>query len=73
MSSIEREPPTWDWTAVGWGAPDQERSDRCSYCERKIRDCDVPLMLWNDLGWLAQFCKACEVRLFRSGAVRLPR
>lgn len=49
----------FNWTAVGWGAPDQCRTDKCSYCDAPLFD-DIPLILWNGNGWCAEFCEACQ-------------
>jgi hypothetical protein len=50
------------WQAVSWGGPDERVSDICSYCDAPIADDDVPLILWNDVGWCARFCDACQRR-----------
>lgn len=55
----------FDWTAVSWGGPDQQRTTICSYCEAPIvdDDCDyldVPLILTTEDGWVAEFCDACQ-------------
>jgi hypothetical protein len=56
--------PGFNWMAVSWGGPDEPVSDTCSYCDATIPDDDddIPLRLWNDDGWAAQFCKTCQVR-----------
>ena len=51
--------PGFDWTAVGWGGPDEPAADTCSYCDAEIPEDDVPLILWNQDGWCARFCIAC--------------
>jgi hypothetical protein len=55
----------FNWALVNWGAPDQRRTDRCSYCEAVFPDDDddpgfVPLILWNREGWTAEFCDTCQ-------------
>lgn len=50
--------PGFDWTRVNWGAPNQVRTDKCSYCDAALDD--VPLILWNTRGWAAEFCRACQ-------------
>jgi hypothetical protein len=52
----------FDWLAVSWGGPDQQRTDKCSYCEAPLKPDDVPLILWNEQGWCAEFCEACVQR-----------
>jgi hypothetical protein len=54
----------FEWSAVGWGAPDQARADTCSYCDAPVGEHDCLLMLFNDLGWCAQFCDPCAERYF---------
>jgi hypothetical protein len=49
-----------NWTAVSWGAPDQRRTDSCSYCGKPLSEDEIPLILWNDDGWCAEFCEACQ-------------
>jgi hypothetical protein len=51
--------PGFNWQRVAWGRPDSPQRALCSYCHGKIDDDDVPLMLWNDAGYCAQFCDAC--------------
>ncbi len=50
----------FDWLAVSWGGPDQRVSVDCSYCDARIGDEEIPLILSNDLGWAARFCEACQ-------------
>lgn len=52
----------FDWLAVSWGGPDAPRSETCSLCEAEIKNNDVPLMMWNEEGWCAQFCMNCQRR-----------
>ena len=55
--------PGFDWTQVNWGAPDQTRTENCSYCDAKLdRQHSVPLILWDKNGWCAEFCEACQVK-----------
>ena len=52
----------FDWSAVSWGGPDEPAAEACSYCDAEIPEEDVPLILWNDAGWCARFCDACQRR-----------
>ena len=62
-SEIHLEPnPSFDWSRVLWGAPNATISDDCSYCEACIPEDAVPLRLWNEAGWGAQFCDACMTK-----------
>jgi hypothetical protein len=56
----------FDWLKVNWGAPDEERTDRCSYCGDAFPDDDdfVPLILWNKDGRTAEFCDHCQAAWF---------
>jgi len=45
---------------VGWGAPDQERTTTCSYCDAVLSEEEMPLILGNAEGWVAEFCEACQ-------------
>lgn len=56
--------PGFDPTRINWGAPDQTRTDRCSYCDAPFDDDAVPLILWNERGWCAEFCDACVREIF---------
>jgi hypothetical protein len=60
--------PGFDWLKVNWGAPDQQRTDRCSYCGDPFPDDDesdfIPLILWNKGGWAAEFCEHCQAQWF---------
>lgn len=49
----------FDWKRVTWGAPDAPVSETCSYCGQTIPEDHVPLRIWNDEGWTAQFCDPC--------------
>lgn len=51
---------------VNWGGPDQTRTDTCSYCGDPFPESDdfVPLILWNDAGWCAEFCDHCQATWF---------
>ena len=48
--------------AVSWGAPEQRRTEHCSYCDAKLTEEEVPLIMWNQSGWCAEFCEACTER-----------
>lgn len=54
--------PGFNWMAVSWGGPDELRTDKCSYCETLFPkdDAFVPLIVWRDDGWCAEFCDACQ-------------
>ena len=60
MSHSLQPKPGFDWLLVEWRGPKQRRIMRCSYCAGPLRENEVPLMLWNKAGWLAQFCTACQ-------------
>lgn len=49
----------FDFKHIAWGRPDSPPSAICSYCSAGIGEDDVPLILWNDEGWAAQFCDDC--------------
>jgi hypothetical protein len=54
---------------INWGGPDEPRTDCCSYCGDKLPDEDedaefVPLILWNEDGWAAEFCDHCQAAWF---------
>jgi hypothetical protein len=53
--------PGCDWTRVNLGAPDQIRTTVCSYCGDALDADPVPLILWNEEGWCAEFCHHCQV------------
>lgn len=52
--------PGFNWMAVSWGAPNQVRTDKCSYCDTPLDDDEVPLILLRDGGWCAEFCRKCQ-------------
>jgi hypothetical protein len=56
--------PGFDWNKINWGAPDERRTDRCSYCGDSFPDdfdSDfIPLIMWNRQGWCAEFCDHCQ-------------
>lgn len=59
--------PGFDWNLVQWGAPDQTRTEHCSYCGEQLSETEddnyqVPLILWNEAGRCAEFCIACQVK-----------
>ena len=59
----------FNWSAVNWGAPDQQRTDRCSYCGDPFPDDEeagdfIPLILWSAEGWCAEFCDHCQAAWF---------
>lgn len=45
---------------VSWGAPDETRTEICSYCAEPLCDHEVPLIFWNRDGWCAEFCENCQ-------------
>ena len=53
--------PGFDWAKVKWGGPDQVRTEHCSYCGDELDEDSVPLILWNEAGWCAEFCDRCMV------------
>ena len=57
---ILRPLPGFDWNLVAWGAPDQPRTEICNYCDAPLRDDEIPLILGNGEGWIAEFCEACQ-------------
>ena len=56
----------FNWMAVSWGGPDEQRTLTCSYCDADLRgdqlDGGLPLVLWNEQGWCAEFCTDCQRR-----------
>jgi hypothetical protein len=52
----------FEWSLISWGAPDQTQTLICSYCEAPLDDDSVPLMLFNQDGWAAEFCAACQAK-----------
>jgi hypothetical protein len=57
----------FNWTQVSWGGPDERRTDKCSYCDAPLTEDEVPLILWNNDGWAAEFCEACQRRWWGLG------
>jgi hypothetical protein len=58
--------PGFNWLQVSWGGPYEVRTLKCSYCEAPINDDDdddddIPLIVWNNAGWCAEFCRDCQV------------
>ena len=61
--------PGFNAMLINWGAPDQVRTDRCSYCgdifpTEEEDDGFIPLIMWNAEGWTAEFCEHCQVTWF---------
>jgi hypothetical protein len=59
--------PGFNPMLVNWGGPDEPRTDRCSYCGDRFpldEDGFVPLILWNEAGWTAEFCDHCQAAWF---------
>lgn len=52
--------PEFNWAQVSWGGPKQRRTEVCSYCDQPLGEEDIPLMLWNEAGWCAEFCEVCQ-------------
>jgi hypothetical protein len=52
--------PGFRWEQITWGAPDDPRSEHCSYCGDAIPEESVPLILGTADGWMAQFCDHCQ-------------
>ena len=50
----------FNWMQVSWGAPDQIRTETCSYCDAPIDDESVPLIIWRADGWVGEFCEECQ-------------
>jgi hypothetical protein len=51
--------PGFDWKRIRWDSGDYFEGV-CSYCDARIGEDDVPLMLFDGDGTTARFCKACE-------------
>jgi hypothetical protein len=69
--------PGFNWQMVAWGGPDEPRTEHCSYCGDKLPTEDeepefVPLILWNENGWVAEFCDHCMERRFGMRGFREP-
>jgi hypothetical protein len=65
--------PGFDWLRVTWGAPDQTRTEKCSYCDQALdHETSVPLILWNKEGWCAEFCDDCQARWWGLCGVSAP-
>jgi hypothetical protein len=54
----------FDWSRVKWGAPNERRTTKCSYCGAKFPDDDdsdfVSLIMWSERGWCVEFCDDCQ-------------
>ena len=48
------------WMKIQWDAPDEIRTSFCSYCDRPLDEDSVPLIIWREDGWCAEFCDDCE-------------
>lgn len=59
-----RPSPDFNWIAVSWGGPDEVVAGECSYCDAPLSDEEMPLIMWNEIGWCARFCEACQRRYF---------
>lgn len=73
-----RPKPGFNWLNVAWGGPDEPRTDRCSYCgdafPTEEQDPEfVPLILFNNAGWVAEFCDHCQAALFGLQSFAEPR
>jgi hypothetical protein len=60
MPMVLRPKDGFVWMKIQWGAPDQVRTVFCSYCDQPLDDESVPLILWREDGWCAEFCDACQ-------------
>jgi hypothetical protein len=43
-------------------APEVARTVECSYCDATLHNDEIPLIIWNADGWVAEFCEACQHR-----------
>lgn len=64
-----RPAPGFNPAQIGWGGPDEPPTVTCSYCDAALPgdeddDYYVPLILWREDGWCAQFCWHCQVLWF---------
>jgi hypothetical protein len=59
MPNLLQPLPGFNWMLVKWSGPDEVMSDECSYCEELIGEDEVPLRIWNEAYWSAQFCTHC--------------
>lgn len=57
-----RDADSFNCMAVSWSGPDETRTLTCSYCDAELRDGGLPLVLWNEDGWCAEFCTECQRR-----------
>lgn len=70
--------PGFNWMMVAWGGPDEPRTDRCSYCGDVFLTEDedpefMPLILWREDGWAAEFCDHCQAAWFDLQSLPEPR
>jgi hypothetical protein len=56
----------FNWLQVSWGAPEEVAARHCSYCEKLLKDEEMPLFLWNSEGWAACFCESCQAQWWTS-------
>ena len=64
--------PGFDWSRVQWGGPNDQRTEKCSYCGKKFPTEDedemeidfVPLIIWKVDGSCAEFCDDCQATWF---------
>jgi hypothetical protein len=59
--------PGFDPNKINWGAPDELRTEHCSYCGDPFpewgaaaRERFIPLIISNEAGWVAEFCEHCQ-------------
>jgi hypothetical protein len=65
MVKVELKPKDgFDWGKVTWGRPDSPVSAVCSYCSAAIGDDYVPLRMWTEQHYAAQFCDECQRKWF---------
>lgn len=48
-----------------WSRANSRITPFCSLCQRHIADDDVPLMIWNRAGDMAQLCDDCALTAIR--------
>jgi hypothetical protein len=51
--------PGFNPLLIRWGGPDEFVDENCSYCDQPIGEEEVPLRMWNEQHWTAQFCEHC--------------
>jgi hypothetical protein len=64
-------------TMIGWEGPEETPGLICSYCGETLpddedHDAPIPLIIWDDRGWTARFCAACQLRYFGLTQFEMP-